>query len=158
MFHTYMKNKITRNPVHIIYTLPEERCSSLNENHLGTRKTRYGLWWILCGCYVTSLARTRAWTLAMFQAPLLLPLWNSLFAWSPKIRVNLIAFDWHPVWPTAMSALHYNADRLLACLAINSLNTLHSYIKGNRWAKLRTFPVQGVDRLTARGVSSAVLW
>jgi hypothetical protein len=28
----------------------------------------------------------------------------------------------------------------------------------NRWAKLRTFPVQEVDRVTARGVSSAVLW
>jgi hypothetical protein len=30
--------------------------------------------------------------------------------------------------------------------------------KGNRWEKLRTFPVQEVDRVTARGVSSAVLW
>jgi hypothetical protein len=30
--------------------------------------------------------------------------------------------------------------------------------KGNRWAKLRTFIVQEVDRVTARGVSSAVLW
>jgi hypothetical protein len=30
--------------------------------------------------------------------------------------------------------------------------------KGYRWAKLRTFPLQEVDRVTARGVSSAVLW
>jgi hypothetical protein len=30
--------------------------------------------------------------------------------------------------------------------------------KGNRWAKLRTFPVQEVDHVTATGVSSAVLW
>jgi hypothetical protein len=30
--------------------------------------------------------------------------------------------------------------------------------KGNRWAKLRTFAIQEVDRVTARGVSSAVLW
>jgi hypothetical protein len=29
--------------------------------------------------------------------------------------------------------------------------------KGNRWAKLRTLPVQEVDRVTTRGVSSAVL-
>jgi hypothetical protein len=30
--------------------------------------------------------------------------------------------------------------------------------KGNRWAKLRTLSVQEVDHVTARGVSSAVLW
>jgi hypothetical protein len=30
--------------------------------------------------------------------------------------------------------------------------------KGNRWGILRIFPVQEVDRVTARGVSSAVLW
>jgi hypothetical protein len=30
--------------------------------------------------------------------------------------------------------------------------------KGNRWAKLRTLTVQEVDSVTARRVSSAVLW
>jgi hypothetical protein len=118
----HMKNKIITNPVYIIKPLPTEQCTFLKEEHLGRRKTRYGLWWTICVCYVAALARTTTWNLVVLQTPLHLPLWKSLIAWRSKIWVNLIVFD------CLLSAFRYDSDWLLACLAINSWNSLHSYI------------------------------
>jgi hypothetical protein len=54
-----------------------------------------------------------------------------------------------------------SSERTLSCLT-RVVDLLHvkepQLSKGNRWAKLRILPVQEVDRVTARGVSSAVLW
>jgi hypothetical protein len=53
------------------------------------------------------------------------------------------------------------SEGTLSCLAhvVDLLHVREPQVpKGNRWAKLRTYPVQEDHHVTARGVSSAVLW